>query len=250
MSDAPKFLKEEMSMLKSPKTKEKEKFFKEWTAENWIKGVMGLMACAKIMFLMGYMPLFCLAGLYCLVDWWFSKSVLTPFFHFLIPGFCILGAILVVNVIGLVYRYKKWRKFRSGLPLSEEELPELHVYAKEDLVLYMQAYEYVEGFLHLPSRFCWEGMVDLFGPQHFEYDYGNAYWEAMEELYRKLPGYTVPEDDGLETDTLEEVEPTCANAILLQDVKEYFEKIVVDRCELKELENIKPVPVPVGQSCE
>ena len=237
-------------MLKSPKTKEKEKFFKEWTAENWIKGVMGLMACAKIMFLMGYMPLFCLAGLYCLVDWWFSKSVLTPFFHFLIPGFCILGAILVVNVIGLVYRYKKWRKFRSGLPLSEEELPELHVYAKEDLVLYMQAYEYVEGFLHLPSRFCWEGMVDLFGPQHFEYDYGNAYWEAMEELYRKLPGYTVPENDGLETDTLEEVEPTCANAILLQDVKEYFEKIVVDRCELKELENIKPVSVSVGQSCE
>lgn len=237
-------------MLKSPQIKEREKFFKEWTAENWIKVVMGLMACVKIGFLMGYMPLFYLAGLYCLVDWWFSKSVLTPFFHFLIPGFCILGAILVVNAIGLVYRYKKWRKFRSGLPLSEEELPELHVYAKEDLVLYMQAYEYVEGFLHLPSRFCWEGMVDLFGPQHFEYDYGSAYWEAMEELYQKLPGYTVSEDDARETDTLEEVEPTCANAILLQDVKEYFEKIVVDRCELKELENIKPVPVPMGQSCE
>ena len=237
-------------MLKSPQIKEREKFFKEWTAENWIKVVMGLMACVKIGFLMGYMPLFYLAGLYCLVDWWFSKSVLTPFFHFLIPGFCILGAILVVNAIGLVYRYKKWRKFRSGLPLSEEELPELHVYAKEDLVLYMQAYEYVEGFLHLPSRFCWEGMVDLFGPQHFEYDYGSAYWEAMEELYQKLPGYTVSEDDARETDTLEDVEPTCANAILLQDVKEYFEKIVVDRCELKELENIKPVSVPVGQSCE
>ena len=231
-------------MLKSPKSKEREKFFKEWTAENWIEWVICLMACAKFVFLIGYMPLFYLAGLYCLVDWWFSKSVLTPFFHFLIPGFCILGAILVVNAIGLIYRYKKWRKFRSGLPLSEKELPELHVYAKEDLVLYMQAYEYVEGFLRLPSRFCWEGLVDLFGPQHFEYDYDSPYWKSMEELYQKLPGYTVSEDSAFGTDTLKEAVPTCANAMLLQDVKEYFEKIVVDKEKLEELANIKPVPVP------
>lgn len=155
-----------------------------------------------------------------------------------------LGAILVVNAIGLIYRYKKWRKFRSGLPLSEKELPELHVYAKEDLVLYMQAYEYVEGFLRLPSRFCWEGLVDLFGPQHFEYDYDSPYWKSMEELYQKLPGYTVSEDSAFGTDTLKEAVPTCANAMLLQDVKEYFEKIVVDKEKLEELANIKPVPVP------
>lgn len=183
-----------------------------------------LMACAKIVFLIGYMPLFYLAGLYCLVDWWFSKSVLTPFFHFLIPGFCILGAILVVNAIGLIYRYKKWRKFRSGLPLSEKELPELHVYAKEDLVLYMQAYEYVEGFLRLPSRFCWEGLVDLFGPQHFEYDYDSPYWKSMEELYQKLPGYTVSEDSAFGTDTLKEAVPTWRQCDAAAGCKGIFRK--------------------------
>lgn len=119
-----------------------------------------------------------------------------------------------------------WLKFRTRLPISMEDLGKLHVYTKEDLLIFLDAFRYRRR--------------PIFGADEiltFQYVCNTDYYEKLEELFQVLPQYTeisfkVGDKYHFLEDGIISLErsrsPLKATAPLVDEIHKHFETLGLD----------------------
>lgn len=128
---------------------------------------------------------------------------------------------------GFLY-FHAWIKFRTRLPISEEDFDVLQIYTKEDFLLFLDAFRYRKSPLYNGTNKA----IAIFPYLEYTYKQNSIYYTKMLELFKTLPQYTdLTFEDGdnynfveygietLEKSTL----PLKATASLIDEIHTYFE---------------------------
>ena len=128
---------------------------------------------------------------------------------------------------GFLY-FHAWIKFRTRLPISDEDFDVLQIYTKEDFLLFLDAFRFRKSPLFNGSN----KELAIFPYLEYTYKQNSTYYTKILELFKTLPQYTdLTFEDGdnynfieCGIETLEKSSlPLKATASLIDEIHTYFE---------------------------